>query len=66
MVMRGRRSGSFDSTDHLGGEAGELVHLLLHGDALDDVAELDLAAHLREDRVGEGVPLEQSRSPGFT
>ena len=48
--------------DHLRREAGELVHLLPHRDALDDVAELHAARYVREDRVGEGIPLDQHRA----
>src|SRR5438094_833419 len=43
--------------DDLGGETGPLVDLLLHGDALDDVAELHHATRLGDDRDGVGVPL---------
>ena len=57
--------------DHLRGHAGELVHLLRHGDALDDVPELHVPSHLREDRAREGIPVEQDvarldRSPSST
>ena len=43
--------------DHLAREAGDLVELLDHRDAFDDVAELRDAADLGEDGVGERVPL---------
>src|SRR4030095_4149035 len=45
--------------DHLAREAGDLVELLDHRDAFDDVAELRDAADLGEDDVREGVPLGQ-------
>ena len=40
-------------------EAGDLVQLLGHGDALDDVAELHDARHLGEDGHRERIPLGQ-------
>ena len=43
--------------DDLAREAGDLVELLGHRDAFDDVAELHDAGDLGEDRHGEGVPL---------
>src|SRR5437867_1387242 len=43
--------------DHLGREARALVELLLHGDALEDVAELHHARRFGEDRDGVRVPL---------
>src|SRR5690606_26232785 len=39
------------------GETSHLVERLLHGDALDDIAELHDAADLGEDRVGVRIPL---------
>ena len=38
---------------------GRLVHLALHGDALDDVAEFDLAGLFREDRDVVRIPLHE-------
>ena len=55
--MRGRRSACARLDDDLARQAGDLVELLGHRDALDDVAELHDAADLGEDRHGEGVPL---------
>src|SRR5262249_40309161 len=43
--------------DDLGRQAGALVDLLLHGDAVEDVAELHHAAGLGEDRNGVRIPL---------
>ena len=43
------------------GDTGELVHLLLHRGALDDIPELHRPRHLRQNRIGEGIPLEQHR-----
>ena len=43
-------------------EAGDLVDLLAHVLAFDDVHELDRAADLGEDRRGERVPLDQLRA----
>ena len=40
-------------------EARDLVHLLVHRHALDDVLEADLAGLLGEDREGVGVPLDE-------
>ena len=57
MEMRGRASASLDSMMTLRGQAGDLVDLLLHGHAFDDVAELHRAGDLGEDRDGVGVPL---------
>src|SRR6185369_4256215 len=45
--------------DDLAREAGDLVELLDHRDAFDDVAELRDTADLGEDDVREGVPLGQ-------
>ena len=45
--------------DDLAREAGDLVELLDHRDAFDDVAELRDAADLGEDDVGERVPLRE-------
>src|SRR5438552_7251116 len=45
--------------DDLAGEAGDLVELLPHRDALDDALVLDPPAALRQDRVGERVPLDE-------
>jgi hypothetical protein len=51
--MRGRLSGP-RLDDDLARQAGDLVELLLHGDAFDDVAELHGAADLGEDRIVNG------------
>ena len=40
-------------------QAGDLVELLGHGDAFDDVAELHDAGDLGEDRHREGIPLRE-------
>src|SRR5438105_3680558 len=45
--------------DRLAGEAGDLVELLVHGHALDDVREADGAAHLGDDGRRERVPLRE-------
>ena len=45
--------------DDLAREAGDLVELLGHRDAFDDVAELHDAADLAEDRHRERVPLRE-------
>src|SRR5262249_55601828 len=45
--------------DDLPREAGDLVELLAHGHALGDVLVLHLSGELREDRVGERIPLDQ-------
>src|SRR6185436_835622 len=50
--------------DDLAREAGDLVELLAHGDAFHDVLVLRLAGELREDRVGERIPLDQ-HGPGL-
>jgi hypothetical protein len=44
--------------DHLR-ESGDLVGLLAHVLALDDVLEVDLAAELREHGRGERIPLDE-------
>src|SRR2546422_7518462 len=45
--------------DDLAREARDLVELLAHGDAFDDVLVLHLARELGEDRVGERIPLDE-------
>src|SRR4029078_12648846 len=45
--------------DALARQAGDLVELLRHGDAFDDVAELHDAGHLGQDRHRERIPLRQ-------
>ena len=57
--MRGRSSGSFDSMITFDERPVNSSTCSLHGDALDDVAELHVAADLGEDRDGEGIPLGQ-------
>ena len=48
--------------DGEGGPLGDLVGLLLKGLALQDVGELDLSGHIRDERLVEGVPLGQGRT----
>ena len=57
--MRGLklRVPAFD--DQPGGLAGHRVHPFLHRDVIQDVPELDVAAHFSEHGVGEGVPFGQ-------
>ena len=43
--------------DHALGDAGRLVGRLLHGDAVDQILEGDLALDFGEDRTGVGIPL---------
>ena len=38
-------------------QAGELVHLLGDGDAVDEVLELELARHLGDNRVSMRIPV---------
>src|SRR5215470_9822554 len=45
--------------DHLARQAGDLVELLPDRHALEDVLVLDPTGELREDRVGERIPLDQ-------
>ena len=45
--------------DHHGFLAGGLIHLLLHGHALDDVVELHLAGLLGKDRHVVRIPLDE-------
>ena len=45
--------------DHLRRQTGELVHLLAHGLAFDDVHELRGALDLGQERARERIPLEQ-------
>src|SRR4030095_12752129 len=45
--------------DDLAREAGDLVELLAHRHALDDVLVLDPPGELGQDRVGERVPLDE-------
>src|SRR2546426_19123 len=45
--------------DDLAREARDLVELLAHGDALEDVLVLDPTRELGEDRVGERIPLDE-------
>ena len=40
---------------------GDFVHLLLQGDALAEILEMDLAADFREDREGVRIPFQQDR-----
>src|SRR5690606_8034600 len=48
--------------DHdLARQTGDLVHLLDHGDAFDEIPEAGDAPHLGEDRRREGVPLGDGR-----
>ena len=52
--------------DDLAREAGDLVELLLHRDALDEVAELHDAADLGEDRRSRTGPTRATTVPGLT
>ena len=61
--MRGRRSASFDSMIALARQAGDLVELLGHRDAFDDVAELHDAGDLGEDRHRERDPTRRGAGP---
>src|SRR5262245_453367 len=45
--------------DHLAREAGDLVELFPNRHALEDVLILDPTRELREDRVGDRIPLDQ-------
>src|SRR5690606_13305671 len=47
--------------DHAPRQTGDLVELLLHGDAVDDVAVADHAGDVGKDRDGVGVPLGEER-----
>ena len=49
--------------DDLAREAGDLVELLDHRDAFDDVAELHDAADLGEDRHRERDPTRRGAGP---
>ena len=40
-------------------QARDLVHLLVHGDAFDDIPEANLPSSFGHDREGVGVPLDQ-------
>jgi len=44
---------------HQGGQTGDLVHLLGHGQAFFDVLELRLAGELGDDRAGQRIPVGQ-------
>src|SRR5439155_1740598 len=48
--------------DDLAGEARDLVELLPHGHALEDLLVLDPARELGEDRIRERVPLDENRA----
>ena len=54
---RPQRRRPCDSMIDLARQAGDLVELLAHGDAFDDVAVLHDAGDLGEDRHRERIPL---------
>ena len=66
IVMRGREIGGARLDDDLAREAGDLVELLLHRDAFDEVAVLHDAADLGEDRRSRTGPTRRGSVPGFT
>ena len=54
LLVTGRARAPVD--DHALGDAGQLVELLRHRQAVDQVLELDVAFHLGQDRPGVGIP----------
>src|SRR5438552_2259314 len=50
---------TFALSDHLGRESRHGVDLLLHGDTLFDVLELNHAGNVSDDRIRIGIPLSE-------